>query len=120
MSYIQEQQQHYSLPHLLIIVWCLAKSALGQKMSSEYYVSIYLLLYAMDGSLSLLLHSSQFRSLCSMKSSSEMLQNLLYVIYKKTHVVFFHFSFCATLYFYLMNALVYVNIDQGIHWEKIK
>ena len=28
---------------------------------------------------------------------------------------FFRFSFRATLGFYLMNALVYVNIDQGIH-----
>ena len=28
---------------------------------------------------------------------------------------FFRFSFHATLYFYLMNALVYVDINQGIH-----
>ena len=28
---------------------------------------------------------------------------------------FFHFSFHATLFFPLMNALVYVDIDQGIH-----
>ena len=28
---------------------------------------------------------------------------------------FFHFSFSETLYFYLMNTLVYVDIDQGIH-----
>ena len=27
---------------------------------------------------------------------------------------FFHFSFCATLFFSLMNALVYVDIDLGI------
>ena len=33
---------------------------------------------------------------------------------------FFRFSFRATLYFYLMNALVYVNIDQGIHEVKYK
>ena len=33
---------------------------------------------------------------------------------------FFRFSFHATLYFYLMNALVYVDIDQGIHMGKSK
>ena len=32
---------------------------------------------------------------------------------------FFRFSFRATLYFYLMNALIYVDIDQGIHKVKI-
>ena len=37
---------------------------------------------------------------------------------KKTQVVFF--SFLATLSFYLTNALVYVNIDQGIHKVKLK
>ena len=50
-----------------------------------------------------------------MKCSSKTLQNLLYFMYKKTHVVFFRFSFRAILYFCIMNALVYVNIDQGIH-----
>ena len=54
-----------------------------------------------------------------MKCSSETLQNLLYFMYKKTHVVFCRFSFSATLYFYLMNAQVYVDIDQGIHKLKI-
>ena len=54
-----------------------------------------------------------------MKCSSETLQNLLYFMYQKAHVVFFCFSFHATLYFYLMNALVYVEIDQGIHKVKI-
>ena len=44
-----------------------------------------------------------------------MLQNLPYFMYKKIYVVFFRFLFRATLYFYLMNALVYVDIDQGIH-----
>ena len=57
-------------------------------------------------------HSSEMRGLRSTKCSSETLQNLLYFMYKKTHVVFFRFSFRATLYFYLMNALVYVDIDQ--------
>ena len=58
---------------------------------------------------------SQFEGLCSMKSSSETLQNLPYFYHMKTHVVFFPFSFRATLFFPLMNALVYVDIDQGIH-----
>ena len=56
-----------------------------------------------------------------MKCSSEKLQNLQYFMYKKTHVgSFFRFSFRAILYFYLVNALVYVNIDQGIHKGKSK
>ena len=42
-----------------------------------------------------------------MKLPSEILQNLPYFYHKKTHVVFFHFSFRATLYFYLINAIVY-------------
>ena len=33
---------------------------------------------------------------------------------------FFHFSFRATLSFTLMNALVYVDIAQGIHKGKMK
>ena len=33
---------------------------------------------------------------------------------------FFRFSFRATLSFTLMNALVYVDIDQGIHKGKMK
>ena len=46
------------------------------------------------------LHSSEIRGLSSTKCSSETLQNLLY-------------------FMYLMNALVYVDIDQGIHKVKI-
>ena len=45
-----------------------------------------------------------------MKCSSETLQILLYFMYKKTHVVFFVFHFVQLLFF-LMNALVYVDID---------
>ena len=69
-----------------------------------------------------LFHSSQFQGMCSTKSSSETLQNLPYFIYStKTQSCFFRFSFHATLYFYLMNALVYVNIEyQGIHLVKYK
>ena len=59
-------------------------------------------------------HSSEIRGLCLMKSSSEMLQYLPYFIYTKNQSCFFHFSFCATLVFPLMNALVYVDIDLGI------
>ena len=63
----------------------------------------------------ILLHSSEIRGLCSTKSSSETLQNLLYFMYKKTHVVFSFFIF-----FYLMNALVYVDIDFGFLYMYIK
>ena len=58
-------------------------------------------------------------NLFSMKSSSKMLQNLPYFIHTKIQSCFFHFSFRATLFFPIKNALVYVNIDQGIHQEKI-
>ena len=44
-----------------------------------------------------------------------MLQNLPYFLYTKTQSYFFRFSFLPTLFFPLMNALVYVDIDQGIH-----
>ena len=66
------------------------------------------------------MHSSEIRGLRSTKCSSETLQNLLYFMYKKTHVVFFRFSFRATLYFYLMNALVYVDIDQSANLLLLK
>ena len=57
-------------------------------------------------------HSPEKRGLCLMKRSSEMLQNLPYFWNTKTRVVFC-FSFLATFFFPLINALVYVNIDQG-------
>ena len=38
-------------------------------------------------------HSSEIRGLCLMKCPSEMRQNLLYFMYKKTHVIFFVFHF---------------------------
>ena len=44
-----------------------------------------------------------------MKSSNEMLQNLPYFIFTNTPKVAFWFSFRATLFFSLMNALVYVE-----------
>ena len=39
----------------------------------------------------------------------------IFNIYTKTQSCFFHFSFHANLFYFLMNALVYVNIGQGIH-----
>ena len=60
-------------------------------------------------------HSSQFQSLCSTKSSIKALQNLPYFMHTNPQSCFFRFSFHATLFFSLMNALVYVNIDLGIH-----
>ena len=49
------------------------------------------------------IHSSEIRGLHSTKCSSETLQNLLYFMYKKTHVVFSIFHF----------------VQQGIHKVKI-
>ena len=62
------------------------------------------------------LHSSEKRGLRSTNCSSKTLQNLLYFMYKKIHVVFFVFHF-VQLYFF---PYVYVNIDQGIHKGKSK
>ena len=45
-------------------------------------------------------HSSEKRGLRTTKCSSKMLRNMLYFMYKKTHVFFVCFSFRATLYFY--------------------
>ena len=47
------------------------------------------------------LHSLEIRGFCSTKCSSEMLQNLLYFMYKKTHVVFFVFHFVQLYIFTL-------------------
>ena len=47
------------------------------------------------------MHSSEIRGLCSTKCSSKMLQNLLYFMYKKTHVVFFVFHFVQLYIFTL-------------------
>ena len=60
-------------------------------------------------------HRTERRGLCLMKSSSKMLQYLPYFIYTKTQSWFFHLSFCAALFFPLMNAKVYVEMDQAIH-----
>ena len=37
---------------------------------------------------------------------------IFYIVYKSPKLLF---PFCATLFFPLMNALVYVDKDQGIH-----
>ena len=49
------------------------------------------------GKFYLLVHSSEIRGLRWMKCSSETLQNLLYFMYKKTHVVFFIFHFIKNI-----------------------
>ena len=78
--------------------------------------------FAIKHWLMMLGHSSEIRGLCLMKLSSKTLQNLPYFWNKKTQIVFFvfHFSFPAMLLFYLMNALFYVDIDQGIRCNKSK
>ena len=43
----------------------------------------------------------------------------IFYVLEENPCSFFRFSFHATLYFYLMNALVYVDIDQGINKVKI-
>ena len=63
-------------------------------------------------------HSSEIGGYCLSFWPPKMLQNLLYFYEKKTQSCFFHFSFHATLFFPLMNALIYVNIHQGIHLGK--
>ena len=49
-----------------------------------------------------------------------MLKNFIYLYKKKTQVVFFWFFILSDFHFYLMNALVYVDIDQSIHKVKRK
>ena len=51
-----------------------------------------------------------------------MLQNLPYFMSKKTHVVhsFFPFFISSNFEYHLVNAVVYVDIDQGIHKVKLK
>ena len=51
----------------------------------------------------LCIHSSQFQSLCSTKSSSKTLENLPYFICTKTQSCCFRFSFRATLFFSLIK-----------------
>ena len=62
----------------------------------------------------LTIHSSEIRGLRSTKCSSETLQNLLYFMYKKTHVVFFVFHFVQLYIFtlWLPWSVSTVDIDQ--------
>ena len=60
---------------------------------NQIFIEIYWKLY--------LCHSSEKRGLRSIFCSGETLQNLPYCMYKKTHAVFFRFSFHATLSFIL-------------------
>ena len=55
-----------------------------------------------------------------MKCSSEMLQNLPYFWNTETRIVFFGFHFGLIYFFFQMNALVYIDIDQNIHFGKNK
>ena len=70
----------------------------GQLEDSVTLTETYLLAVMSIGDLECS-HSSEIRGLSSTKSSSEMLQNLLYFMYKKTHVAFFVFHF-VQLYFF--------------------
>ena len=69
------------------------------------------------------IHSSEKIGLCLMKCSCEMLQNLPYFIflymYENTKLLFLLFILCYFI-FSLINTIVYADIDQGIHWGKIK
>ena len=60
-------------------------------------------------------HSSEIQDVRSNWLSRETLQNLPYIIYRKSRSCFFHFWFPATLFYSQMYALVYVDIEQGIH-----
>ena len=51
------------------------------------------------------------RSLRSTKCSSEMLQNLLYFMYKKTHVVFFVFHF-GQIYIFALHCMLWARFRQ--------
>ena len=51
-------------------------------------------------------HSSEIKGLRLTKCSSEMLQNLLYFMYKKIHVAFF---ISCNFMIFIMNVLVYVH-----------
>ena len=62
-------------------------------------------------------HSSEIRGLCSTKCSSETLQNLLYFMYKKTHVVFFVFHF---MQLYIFTLWMPWSLSKNIKLHEIK
>ena len=59
-------------------------------------------------------HCAIFRGNFPHEGKALNIQNLPYFWNMKTHVGFFTFHFVLG-YFSLMNALVYIDIDQGIH-----
>ena len=65
--------------------------------------------------ITVLLHSSEIGCLRSTKCSSETLQNLLYFMYKKTHVVFSFFISCN----FIFLPYEFPGLDQGIHKVKV-
>ena len=66
-------------------------------------------------------HSSEIRGLRSTKCSIEKLQNLLYFMYKKTHVVFFVFQFVQlyifTLWMPWSMTWVFLYIKYSKYWS---
>ena len=63
------------------------------KSSGENCTYLSIIFFRSDSTTFVSRHSSEIRGLPSTKCSSETLQNLLYFMYKKTHVVFFVFHF---------------------------
>ena len=63
------------------------------------------------------INSSEIRGLDSMKCSSEMLQNQLYFMYKKTHVCSYFSLLIFTTYLFLLSMpwSMLTEIDQNIH-----
>ena len=64
-------------------------------------VSLVMVMYGKTTSQLFYSNPSEIRGLRSTKCSSETLQNLLYFMYKKTHVVFFFFHFVQLYIFTL-------------------
>ena len=75
---------------LLQHLWCFLEKKLSVKVAMSFIHKM-----------GLLDHSSEIRGLCSTKCSREMLQNLLYFMCKKTHVVFIIFHFVQLYIFTL-------------------
>ena len=67
------------------------------KQQMEYLMFLWILLWDIS-------HSSEIRGLRSTKCSSETLQNLLYFMYKKTHVVVFFSFFISCNFIFLPNG----------------
>ena len=65
-------------------------------------------------------HTSKKRGLRSTFWPPKCFKKFAIFMEKENPCSFFRFSFRATMNFPLMNALVYVDIDQGIHKGKMK